>query len=163
MSTHPSSAAAAAAGSLARPVPLWLPPGWLRETDTAPGVVVAARGPTGATGARPRLTLRLEAVPDPDLVAWQDRTMAALAETQVAFDLEDEDEFDLLGREVAYRRHAHLEGRVDVMCDQWAWLADGRGTTLVCSVARADYWAHCDVFEELAESVDPAAALPTER
>lgn len=140
-----------------RRLPLRLPPGWRRTTQTDPDVVVAARGPTDATGPPPRLTLRSERVEGDDLAGWQERVLRDLAADVVAFDLEDDDEFDLLGHEVAYRRHAHLEDGVDVVCDRWAWLADGRGVTLTCAVARADYWEWCDVFEGVAESVHPFA------
>ncbi len=145
--------------------PLRLPTGWRRDASAAAAtahVVVAARGPTGADGVRPGLVLRREPVgAGEDVVTWQRRALAEVASSVVAFDLEDEDEFDLLGHEVAYRRYAHLRGGVDVLCDQWAWLvpgdARGLGVTLTCSVARTDYWDHCDVFEAVAESVDPTA------
>lgn len=133
---------------------LRLPAGW-RPVRRASGIDVAADGPPGGDGVRPRLELWREPVPEPTLGAWQDRAMRDLAARLVAFDVEDADEFDLLGRPVAYRRHAHLLGGRDLICDRWAWLADGTGVTLVGTVPRADYWDCCDVFEAVAESVDP--------
>jgi len=42
-----------------------------------------------------------------------------------------------------------------VVSDQWAWLVDGVGVTLTCTVAREDYADYYDVFEAVAETVDP--------
>lgn len=106
-----------------------------------------------SSGVRPELILRYGRV-DTDLTAWRELAMTELAERLVDFDLEDDDEFDLLGHLVAYRRFAHRVGTADVLCDQWAWLADGLGVTLTCSAAREDYPAYYDVFEAIAETVD---------
>jgi hypothetical protein len=57
---------------------------------------------------------------------------------------------------VAYRRFAHRVGLAALVSDQWAWLTDGVGVTLTCTVAREDYADYCDVFEAVAETVDPA-------
>ncbi|MCW2768222.1 MAG: hypothetical protein JWO11_4181 [Nocardioides sp.] len=43
----------------------------------------------------------------------------------------------------------------DLVSEQWAWLVDGRGITLTGTVARVDYPAYCDLFEAVAETVDP--------
>jgi hypothetical protein len=80
--------------------------------------------------------------------------MGELADRLDHFALEDDDDFDLLGQPVAYRRFAHRVGTADVVCDQWAWLAHRVGITLTCSVAREDYADYCDLFETIAETVD---------
>ena len=90
----------------------------------------------------------------PDLTTWRDTTMAELAQRLPGFALEDADTFDLGDHRVAYRRFAHTSGAADVLSEQWAWLVDGVGVTLTCSVAREDYPAYCDVFERIAETVD---------
>ena len=107
-------------------------------------MLVAARAATTPTsGFRPRAgaALRLTA----RWTSWR----AACDD----FALEDDDDFDLFGHDVSYRRFAHRLGAVDVLCDQWSW-PDGHGVTLTCSVARQDYWDYCDVFEAIAETVD---------
>ena len=91
---------------------------------------------------------------DDDLTGWRESAMGELADRLVDFALEDDDEYDLVGQPVAYRRFAHRLGTADVVCDQWAWLAEGVGVTLTCSVAREEYADYCDVFETIAETVD---------
>jgi len=137
-----------------------VPPTWRRRSDPERGVLVAARASAlPASGVRPELSLRCEPVEE-ELVAWRAGAMTELSVRLDDFDLEDDDEFDLLGHEVAYRRFAHRVGPADVLCEQWAWLADGLGITLTCSVAREDYPDYCDVFEAIAETVElePRAA-----
>ncbi|MEJ7832170.1 MAG: hypothetical protein WKF79_04600 [Nocardioides sp.] len=137
-----------------------LPVSWRRRADPDRGVLVTARsGVVPASGVRPELTLRCTPVTD-GLRPWRAAAMAELAERLVDFDLEDEDDFDLDGHDVAYRRFAHRHGPADLMCDQWAWVVEGLGITLTCSVAREDYADYCDVFEAIAETVelDPLAA-----
>ena len=137
-----------------------LPPSWRRTSDPEHGVLVSARSPSvPASGVRPALSLRCTPVVE-TLEAWREQEMAELAGRLEAFEVEDEDSYELMGSDVAYRRFAHRVGSADVLCDQWAWLADGLGVTLTCSVAREDYWDYCDVFETIAETVDlsrPAA------
>ncbi len=146
---------------MARPdLGIALPSTWRRRSDPERGVLVAARASTlPASGVRPELTLRCVPV-DEELVDWRAAAMIDLAARLDDFDLEDVDDFDLLGHEVAYRRFAHRVGPADVLCEQWAWLADGLGVTLTCSVAREDYPDYCDVFEAIAETVElePRAA-----
>ena len=72
----------------------------------------------------------------------------------VDFALEDADEYDLGDRRVAYHRFAHRFGTADVLCDQWAWQVDGLGVTLTCTVSREDYLTYCDLFEDVAATVD---------
>gem|GEM_PF-1898495 len=133
-----------------------VPPTWRRRSDPDHGVLVAARATRlPASGVSPDLVLRYSRVDDgEDLTAWRERAMGELADLLIDFALEDDDEFDLLGHDVAYRRFAHRVGTADVLCDQWAWLADGVGLTLTCSAAREDYPDYCDVFETIAETVD---------
>jgi hypothetical protein len=127
-----------------------LPRAWRRTSAPDRGVLVAARAAAvPVSGFRPELVLRSGSP-----------TLEDLAVRLHDFALEDEDAFDLLGHDVAYRRFAHRVGVVDVLCDQWAWLQDERDLTLTCSVAREDYWDWCDVFEAIAETVEirPRAA-----
>ena len=131
-----------------------LPPTWRRRSDPDHGVLVSARATAlPVSGVRPELTLHCTPVDDP-LRQWREQAMAALAGRLHGFDLEDDDEFDLLGHDVAYRRFAHRVGAADLLCDQWAWVVERLGITLTCSVAREDYWDWCDVFEAIAATVD---------
>ncbi len=131
-----------------------LPPGWRRRADPDHGVLVAARcAALPASGVRPELVVRWTRVDD-DLVAWRARAMTELGGLLADFDLDDAEEYDLLGRRVAYRRFAHRVGTADVLSEQWAWLGGGVGVTLTCSCAREDYPHYGDVFEEVAGTVD---------
>jgi len=130
-----------------------LPVTWRRRSALTHGVVVSARSAVlPASGVHPDLTLRCVPV-DSDLETWRAEAIDELADRLVDFDVEDDDAFELLGREVVYHRFAHRLGTADVLSDQWAWLADGLGVTLTCSVAREDYPDYCDVFEAIAETV----------
>ncbi len=126
-----------------------LPPSWRRTTAPDRGVLVAASAPMPVSGFRPEVVLRCDSARADEL-----------ADQLHDFAIEDEDEFDLFGHDVSYRRFAHRVGGVDVLCDEWSWHADGLDVTLTCSVARQDYWDYCDVFETIAETVDlgPRAA-----
>ncbi|MGA8255313.1 MAG: hypothetical protein WB767_01935 [Nocardioides sp.] len=138
-----------------------VPQTWRRRADPAHGVLVAARAPTPrASGFRPEIVARCVLDPGPDLSRWRLDALGDLADVLDDFALEDDDEFDLLGQRVAYARFAHRCLATDVICEQWAWLRDGVGITLTCSVAREDYADYCDLFETVAESVElgPAAA-----
>ncbi len=137
-----------------------LPVTWRRRSALAHGVVVSARSTVlPASGVHPELTLRCVPV-DTDLETWRAEAIGELAARLVDFDVEDDDAFELLGRPVAYHRFAHRLGSADVLSDQWAWLFDGLGVVLTCSVAREDYPDYCDVFEAIAETVNigPRAA-----
>ena len=137
-----------------------LPPTWRRRRDPAHGVLVTARATVlPPSGVRPELTLTCVAEDRP-LGEWRAEAMRELATLLDGFDLEDDDEFDLFGHDVAYRRFAHRLGAADLLCDQWAWRVGTAGVTLTCTVAREDYWDYCDVFEAIAETVDVA---PLER
>lgn len=133
-----------------------VPPGWRRRSDPDRGVLVAARATRLPTsGVRPELVLRVgRSHEDEDLTAWRERAMSDLADLLVDFELEDDDEYDLMGHRVAYRRFAHRLGSADLLCDQWAWLAHGTGVTLTCSAARIDYPDYCELFEAVAATVD---------
>jgi hypothetical protein len=135
--------------------PILLPPRWHRTSDLERGVVVAARQASlPPSGVRPELVLCRTQVDD-SLTAWRERALDGLAERLDAFDLEDRDDVELDGHEAAYHRFAHRDGLADVVSDQWAWLVDGVGVTLTCTVAREDYADYYDVFEAVAETVDP--------
>lgn len=146
--------------ALGREILVDLPVRWHRRDEPDRGVVVAARPRrVPASGLCPEVVVRCTTVAD-DLVAWRADAIAALGRQLVDFALEDEDGFPLGDHEVAYRRFAHRSGPWDVLCEQWAWLVDGLGVTLTCSVAREDYPTFCDVFEAIAETLDvlPSAA-----
>ncbi|MBB6628340.1 hypothetical protein H5V45_13520 [Nocardioides sp. KIGAM211] len=126
-----------------RDVGISLPRGWRRTSDPGRGVLVTARAATAPpSGVHPRVTLTWRPPGDGP---------AEVAER----DLEDEDAFDLAGREVTYRRYARLEGGVDVLCDEWSWHSDEASVVLTGRVAREDYPDYCDVFEAIAETFDP--------
>ncbi|WP_435770272.1 hypothetical protein [Nocardioides sp. SYSU DS0651] len=137
-----------------------LPPRWATRTDPARGIVVAARcreRPPG--GFPPELVVR--AVPvDSDLLTWRRDALTTMGLQLVRFDLEDEDRFGLGDHEVLYRRFSHHLAGTDLVGEQWSWLVDGVGVTLTATVARSDYPAYCDVFEDVAATVEvvPAAA-----
>jgi hypothetical protein len=137
-----------------------LPATWRRRSSSAHGVVINARSTVlPPSGVPPEAIVRCAAV-DTELHTWRSAAIGELSERLVDFEVEDEDEFELLGRTVVYHRFAHRIGAADVLSDQWSWLADGLGVTLTCSVAREDYPDYCDVFEAIAEtvSIDPRAA-----
>jgi hypothetical protein len=132
-----------------------LPPRWRCTSDPERGVVVVARqASVPPSGVPPEVVLCRTRVDGP-LASWRSQALDGLAERLDGFDLEDEDDIELDGRDVAYRRFAHRVGLAALVSDQWAWLADGVGVTLTCTVAREDYAYYCDVFEAVAETVDP--------
>lgn len=140
--------------SAGRHLGIAVPPTWRRRSDPDHGVLVAARATQlPASGVRPELVLRYCRAGD-DLTRWREEAMSELADRLVDFAVEDDDEYDLHGHQVAYRRFAHRLGVADVICDQWAWVAEGVGVTLTCSVAREEYADYCDVFEAIAQTVD---------
>lgn len=114
--------------------PFGVPPGWLVRRRG--GAVVATR--PGPGPVRPRLQWRCGSPPAYD------------AEV-----VEDEDHFDLEGRPVAYRRFGHRAGGVELVSEEWTWSVDGQPRVLTGTVARGDYLAVCDLFEDVAASVDP--------
>ena len=138
-----------------------LPARWRRTSDPDRGVLVAARqAKAPPSGVSPELVLCVRPV-DADLSGWRARALAELAARLDRFELEDEDDFELEGRPVAYRRFAHRVGLADLVSDQWAWLVGGHGVTLTGTVAREDYADYCDVFEVVAETVDPTVVVRT--
>lgn len=138
---------------------LTLPASWRRLADPDNGLLVAASAPRlPASGVRPGLTLRCEPVPGrpPDPVAdWHAASLRDRATRLAAFDLEDEDEFDLADRAVSYCRYAHRRRGVELLSDEWAWLVEGVGFVLTCTAAREDYPDLCDVFDSIAEAFEP--------
>jgi hypothetical protein len=114
-----------------------LPPGWRRRRHRD-GALVATAPAAGAGGVPPRLAWRTGPPPAYD-----------------GLDVEDEDGFDLDGHEVGYRRFGHRVGGVEVVSEEWTWLVDGVPHVLTGTVRREDYLVVCDLFEEVAASVDP--------
>lgn len=146
--------------TLGRDILVTVPARWHRRDDPASGVVLAARARSlPPSGHPPEIVVRCVPVDD-DLTTWRGDAMRALAGQLAAFALEDEDAFDLGEHRVAYRRFAHRLGSLELLSDQWAWLVDGLGVTLTCTVAREDYATFCDLFESVAATVEvmPSAA-----
>jgi hypothetical protein len=132
-----------------------LPGRWRRSADPERGVLVTARCPVaGASGVVPLIRLEMHPVPG-SLHTWREDDLRATAARRRDFELDDEDDYDLGGWGVAYRRFGYRRDRDDVLCEQWAWLVDGIGYTLTCTVGRADYPDYCDVFEAVAETFEP--------
>ncbi len=137
-----------------RDIAVTVPTAWHRRSDPEHGIVLAARARrVPPSGYAPDVVVRCTVVGE-DLRDWRDAAMRSMATRLADFALEDEDEFGLGDHVVAYRRFAHRLGTADVISDQWAWLVDGIGVTLTCSVAREDYATYCDLFEAIAETVD---------
>ncbi len=130
-----------------------VPTAWRQRAAPERGILLSARATAlPPSGVPPEVTLRC-AVVDTDLRTWRTRSVAELGRRLVDFEVEDDDEYELLGAPVVYQRFAHRLGAADVLSDQWAWLADGLGVTLTCSAARTDYPDYCDVFEDIAATV----------
>lgn len=134
-----------------------LPPRWRRRADPDHGVLVHARAPVvPSSGTAPELVLRCAAV-DGDLASWRREALDELAAQLPDLDVEDEDVFDLEGREVVYARFAHRLGLADLVSEQWSWRVGGVGFTLTGTVAREDYEDWCDVFEAVAATFEPGS------
>ncbi len=131
-----------------------MPRRWVRVRGSyaAPGV--------HGSGVAPRLQHRAEPFDD-DLDAWH-RLVASADESRPGFELEDEDEFELAGHDVVYRRFGHVVAGAPVLSDQWLWVVDDVGHQLVGTVATEEYADYCDVFESVAETFDPTGS-PGER
>lgn len=134
-----------------------LPPRWRRRDDPDHGVLVHARAPVvPPSGTAPELVLRCTAVDD-DLTSWRAAALDELAAQLPAMEVEDEDVFDLEGRETVYVRFAHRLGLADLVSEQWAWCVGRLGFTLTGTVAREDYADYCDVFEAVAATFEPGS------
>lgn len=132
-----------------------LPSRWRRSSDPEHGVLVTARSPqTGASGVLPLIRLEIEPVHS-TLQQWREDDLGATATRRTAFELHDKDDDELHGWEVAYRRFGFRRGDDELVCEQWAWLVDGVGFTLTCTVGRADYPDYCDLFEAVADTFEP--------
>ena len=135
-------------------VALTVPRTWHTRRNLAHGIVLAARPRSlPASGVSPEIVVRCAAV-EHNLRVWRGQALLDLRAQLVDFALEDADEFDLGDHRVAYCRFAHRFGAADLLCDQWAWLVDGLGVTLTCTVAREDHPTYCDLFEDIAATVD---------
>lgn len=142
-----------------------LPPGWQTRTQPGAGVLARARphDPQGRPrgGVPPEIVVRTHPV-DGELVTWRCEAVTALAAQLDGFELEDQDLYRLGPHRVHYHRFGHRLGTTELISDQWAWLVDrlrdgireGMGVTLTCTVPREDYPAYCDLFEDVAASVD---------
>ncbi|MEJ7795191.1 MAG: hypothetical protein WKF50_06540 [Nocardioides sp.] len=111
--------------------PFAAPVGWRRSRRD--GVVIATRpGPSPA---------RLE---------WRTGSPPTYDELVV----EDEDAFDLSGHPVDYRRFGHRAGGVELVSEEWTWRVDGERLVLTGTVSRGDYLSVCDLFEDVAATVE---------
>ncbi|HVK27772.1 MAG TPA: hypothetical protein VM575_05505 [Nocardioides sp.] len=121
---------------------LSLPRHWTTHDRPAPGLVLEARSPVvPASGFAPELALRTVPLDD-------------LPTPPGGWDVEDADEFELSGRTVGYERLGHVVGTTDLVTDQWTWIAGDTAVVLTGTVARAEYADYCDVFEDVAATVD---------
>lgn len=121
---------------------LAVPRHWPAEHQPAPDVVLRARSPiVPASGFAPELVLRTVPLDD-------------LPTPPAAWDVEDSDEFELSGWAVGYERLGHVVGATDVVTDQWTWVAGDTAVVLTGTVARADYADYCDVFEDVAATLE---------
>lgn len=154
----------------ARPeLTLAVPASWRSRQDLTRGIVIAARAPrASAGGLTPEVVLRAGPVSQPDPDTWRIDVLAEHATTTDGFVLEDDDTFDLEGRQVRYHRFAHRAptgpgtglGAVEAISEQWCWwfdLDDPRaptslGVVFTATVDRLDYLAYCDLFEDMAAS-----------
>lgn len=105
------------------------------------------------------LHARSIAVPDsgvaPELVLAVVRRGAAPPQGECSADVEDEDEFELGGHQVSYQRLAHRCLGTELLTERWAWQVPAGHLVLSATVAREDFLAYCEVFEEVAATVDP--------
>lgn len=144
-------------------VTLAVPRRWTTRSDPAHGLVLHARAPTTPpSGFAPEIVVRTTPVAG-DLAGWRAESLAALADQLDRMDVEDSDRLELDGRPVTYHRIGHRLrhrlGTLEVVAEQWAWLADGVGVTLTGSVARSDYADYADVFEEVAATLVPRVSV----
>ena len=130
-----------------------LPHGWTGRHDHAAGVVVRARPPDHPTSPPPEIVVRTQPVVD-DLATWRRAALRVLARQLDDFDLEDEDDYDLGREHTRYHRFGHRLGTADLITEQWSWLVDGVGVTLTCTVERADYIDYCELFEDVAGTLE---------
>lgn len=112
--------------------PFAVPPGWRVDQR---GVVLVATGPGPAA-------VRLE---------WRCGPPPAYDAEEV----EDEDCFDLAGQVVAYRRFGHREGGTEMLGEEWTWSLGEERRVLTGTVRREDYLSVCDLFEDVAATVEP--------
>lgn len=115
--------------------PFVVPVGWRRSRRG--GVVIATRpGPSPA-----RLDWRIGSTPAYDALV-----------------VEDEDAFDLSGHPVHYRRFGHRVDGVELVSEEWTWQVDGERMALTGTVSRGDYLSVCDLFEDVAATVELVVA-----
>lgn len=133
-----------------------LPSRWRSRASGSDVLLVAEPARPPDSGVRPRLSLRVSPV-DAHRDAWRGRVLSRLADqaTDTEIDVEDEDDLDVAGREVVYVRFGHGGAQAHLISEVWAWWLDGVETTLTATAARVDYAEYCDVFEAVAETVEP--------
>lgn len=136
-------------------IALSVPRHWVTHADPEQAIALAARAPRRlASGFAPELVLRAVLVSG-DPAQWRTRALVAPGSGLEQFEVEEiDDDDEIAGRPVGYRRFGHRVGAVDVICEQWVWVVDGVGVTFTGSVARADYADYADVFESIAATIE---------
>lgn len=138
---------------------LSLPRRWPRFNDPACGLLVLVRSPVVPPGGYlPTLALTVEPIDHTELGQWRQAAQAELAGSLTSFEAEDEDTYDQLGHPTHYLRFAHRWRTHDLIGETWAWQPGEAGVVLSATVARADYAEYCELFEDVAATVDPLAA-----
>jgi len=94
--------------------------------------------------------------PSPARLEWRSGSPPAYD----ALVVEDEDTFDLSGHPVDYRRFGHRAGGVELVSEEWTWWVDGARLVLTGTVPRDDYLSVCDLFEDVAATVELRTADP---
>jgi hypothetical protein len=131
-----------------------LPAGWARLSDPEPGVL-AVLTPREAppSGHLPAVVLTRTPRRPPGFAAEEVLGALGVPGAQV----EDEDSYETeLGR-ADYLRVGWRQDGVEMLAEVWTWWHAGDLWALTGCVARADYAAFSDVFEDLAGAFRPAA------
>ena len=139
-----------------------IPAGWERLHDPVAGVplVMAARR-RPASGVLPSMAVAVAALGS----GWSRAGYLGGLRDELASSLdhgvvEDEDALELDTGEVSYLRVAHRSAEAELVSEVWVWLCGGRAWSVSGTVDRRDYADYCDVFEGVAETLDPESWLP---
>lgn len=143
--------------ALSHDLSIVVPSQWVSHRAPERGIALAARSRSvPPSGFPPRLVLETmrAASPQTDPAPSDAEPLEPLHTRLTDLEVEDIDTVDLDGHPVTYLRFSHRVGDTDVLCDQWQWRVEGAAVTLTGSVAREDYADYCDLFEEVAASVE---------
>jgi hypothetical protein len=133
---------------------LHLPDGWARISDPGPGVL-AVLTPREAppSGHVPAVVLTRTPGLPPRLAP--EEVLASLGVPGAL--VEDEDSYETELGQADYLRVGWREGGVEMLAEVWTWQHAGDLWALTGCVARVDYEAFSDVFEDIAGAFRPAA------